>query len=345
MYLNGWVAIFQFAVAIPLMLPSAGMIGLSADQIIPNLIGGYNCYMGVNTILEGNEQGIAPDDCAMSPLFVNSYLIFNVVYNLLIIVILKHGSANIMWMASTVIVPLSNVAFSMKWMPHHKPMQISDILGLVIIMTGLIIYRFFGTLQSMWAEWTGKLSKEQIQQKKLEKIIGAKIERKQTKFIGFNQIEALNTIVDSRTQEEQVKVLYRSPASIRGLLLQKLGIPASPLVAARARYGESPQMGERRVSESWDTIKKKNSFRGSPSIPLRGASPVPRGKYNSFNPQYASNSANNSDDDMSRQGRPTMASSLNQSGIASLGIGGGARPQSNLYQTSNDDDEDGVLMV
>ncbi len=44
-------------------------------------------------------------------------------------------------MASTVIVPLSNVAFSLDFMPGHKPLQKMDIVGLFVIMFGLILYR------------------------------------------------------------------------------------------------------------------------------------------------------------------------------------------------------------
>ena len=59
----------------------------------------------------------------MAPLYVNIYLALNIVFNFLIVIILKHGSANILWMASTVIVPLSNVAFSMKFMPGSQPLK------------------------------------------------------------------------------------------------------------------------------------------------------------------------------------------------------------------------------
>ncbi|CAM9445350.1 unnamed protein product, partial [Ectocarpus fasciculatus] len=140
-YLNGWVAIFQTIAAIPLCFPSAYVTGLSMDQIWPNLYEGFLCWFGVNSISEPTGS-LVVDDCAMSPFYVNVYIFFNVVFNVLIIVILKHGSANIMWMASTVIVPLSNVAFSLQFMPNHTTLHASDWIGLVVIMTGLLIYRF-----------------------------------------------------------------------------------------------------------------------------------------------------------------------------------------------------------
>ncbi|RYY82579.1 hypothetical protein EON63_13000 [archaeon] len=40
MYLNGWVAIFQFLLALPLCLPSAYIQHLPISQIIPNIYAG-----------------------------------------------------------------------------------------------------------------------------------------------------------------------------------------------------------------------------------------------------------------------------------------------------------------
>lgn len=95
----------------------------------------------------------------------------------------------------------------------------------------------------------------------------------------MNQIEALNTLVDSRLVVERNKVLYRSPQTIRGSLLAKLGIPPSPLLTLgpKGRYTDIANMSgpgmERRISESWDKIKNKNpSFIKSSPKTIRNAS-------------------------------------------------------------------------
>lgn len=142
-YLNGMVAIFQLIFAIPLCIPSSEIINVPIRNILPNIYGGGLCWMGINTITSATATpGQVADDCSTAPFFVTTYLCFNVVYNILIVVILKHGSANILWMASTVIVPLSNVAFSLNIMPGHKPLKSFDIIGLCVIMVGLVVYRF-----------------------------------------------------------------------------------------------------------------------------------------------------------------------------------------------------------
>ena len=221
-YLNGWVAIFQFLIAIPLCVPSAQVINMSVNEIIPNIVGGAYCWMGVNTITE-NDDMVRADNCSQAPLFVTTYLVFNVVYNILIVVILKHGSANILWMASTAIVPLSNVAFSLNIMPGHQPLKIWDIIGLFVIMFGLVLYRFMNSITSCFS---GKSDEDDALS--TVRAITKKAEAKQSKYVGFNQIEALNSLIDSRVMKERKVAFYRSPQQIRGSLLLRLGIPPSP---------------------------------------------------------------------------------------------------------------------
>eukprot|EP01041_Mallomonas_annulata_P000990 gene990-1938_t len=236
-YLNGWVSVFQSIFAIPLCFPSASIINMPYDQLLPNMYGGMLCWAGINTIT--GEDGLnPPDDCAMGPIFVTTFLCFNVAYNLLIIVVLKHGSANILWMASTVIVPLSNVAFSLKIMPGHRPLHTVDLLGLGVIMFGLVVYRFTAQIRSLIHHLNDKISDEELEAEKEARIIGIKAERKQTNYLGLNQIEALQTLVDSRVTKAQKSQLFRSPQQIRGNLLLRLGIPPSPYVSLgpKGRY-------------------------------------------------------------------------------------------------------------
>jgi hypothetical protein len=253
-YLNGWVAIFQTIASIPLCFPSAWLIGLSNEEIMPNLVHGFRCWFGVNSI-EVATDAMVVDQCDMSPFYVNTYLAFNVVFNVLIIVILKHGSANIMWMASTVIVPLSNVAFSLKFMPNHTTLHWSDWLGLVIIMLGLVIYRFMGAIETLWLSITGKITPEELETQERARKLGRQVEKKQVNFVGINQMEAVETLTDTRISRYQKTNLFRSPAQIRSVYLNRLGIPPSPYVTmipprnkkGGNRSGESPAIPMRVV--------------------------------------------------------------------------------------------------
>ncbi|CAM9563005.1 unnamed protein product, partial [Hapterophycus canaliculatus] len=82
-YLNGWVAVFQFLVCIPLAVPAAlaGDPAVSPLELPKNLWDGWMCYMGYNSVVIGEH----PDNCwPDSPLYVTIYVLVNIGYNLLI---------------------------------------------------------------------------------------------------------------------------------------------------------------------------------------------------------------------------------------------------------------------
>jgi drug/metabolite transporter (DMT)-like permease len=151
-FLNGWIAIFQFLLSIPLTLPS----GYASDPQVPiedqpgNIGDGFKCWIGISTIgrdddKHADDDDFVTDDCYLyAPLYVNIYLAFNIAYNILIILILKYGSANILWLAMTIMVPLGNVAFSLPFMPQSTTLHATDIVGLIVIVGGLLLYRFGG---------------------------------------------------------------------------------------------------------------------------------------------------------------------------------------------------------
>ena len=264
---DGWIAVWQFIFAIPLSIPSAYVINMPLEDILPNMQNGLKCYFGHNSI--GVDENLAPDDCSMSLFYVTTYLGFNLVYNILMIVILKHGSSNILWLASTIIVPLSNIAFSLKIMPGHQPMTMMDNVGLVIIMLGLVIYRFTSKLIELFPS---ALSEEETRAALKAKEILQRTEQEQMKYVGFNQIEGLNALFDNRVMSAQRRYLKKTSGQIRGSLLARLGIPPSPFLEAspagmvrkNSLPGDSPllrspgrppvsgtsRLGPRRFSES-----------------------------------------------------------------------------------------------
>eukprot|EP01031_Cornospumella_fuschlensis_P033119 gene33119-40062_t len=149
-YLNGWVAVFQFAFSLVLAVPSS----LASEPPVPiselpkNMYDGLKCYVGISTLTcDSNDDDCEADDCnPYAPEFVNIYLVFNQFYNLLIILILKYGSANLLYLALTLMVPLGNVAFTLPFMPQSQTLRPTDIVGLVVICAGLGCYRFAAQL-------------------------------------------------------------------------------------------------------------------------------------------------------------------------------------------------------
>ena len=64
----------------------------------------------------------------------------------------RFGSANVLFMASTVMVPMGNLVFSLPFMPGSTPLKDSDIAGLGVILLGLVTYRL-GDKCDVVARW------------------------------------------------------------------------------------------------------------------------------------------------------------------------------------------------
>lgn len=146
MYLNGWIAVFQASFALVLCVPAsmASDPPVSVENLPQNLYDGAKCFVGISTITcdPGDDDCVADDCYPNGPLFVTIYLVFNQLYNLFILLLIKYGSSNLLWMALTLMVPLGNVAFTLPFMPEHEPLRATDIIGLVLICFGLGCYRF-----------------------------------------------------------------------------------------------------------------------------------------------------------------------------------------------------------
>ncbi|KAJ1630840.1 hypothetical protein T492DRAFT_75193 [Pavlovales sp. CCMP2436] len=92
-------------------------------------------------------MGKPVDHCwPVALLYLSAYLIFNQLYNILIILMLKYGSANLLYLAMTLLVPLGNVAFALPFMPNAQPLTVVNLIGLMVIMAGLFAYRFLDKL-------------------------------------------------------------------------------------------------------------------------------------------------------------------------------------------------------
>lgn len=87
-----------------------------------------------------------PDDCKAAPLFVNMYICANLFYNVLIILLIKFGSAVLFYICMSILLPLSSFAFAMPFMPDPVALSKFDIMGLVVLLGGLFVFRFWGMI-------------------------------------------------------------------------------------------------------------------------------------------------------------------------------------------------------
>ena len=216
-YMNGWIAIYQFIICLPLAVPSAWASNLTIAELPANVIDGAKCYIGINSVVEATSS-VPMDDCLESFLFVTIYLCFNLVYNVLLIMILKYGSANILWLAMTIMVPLGNVAFSLDFVPGHMPLKPTDMIGLSVIMLGLIFYRFADKVRMKYVLKRRSISFIQDEDADRAAFHGAR-------YVGVNGIEVM---LEPLINTYRDKSLHKSPYEIRSSYLSRLGFTPSP---------------------------------------------------------------------------------------------------------------------
>merc|ERR1711871_914600 len=131
-------------------------------------------------------------------------------------------------------------------MPGNKPMKSIDFVSLFIVMLGLVVYRFMPTILQAWYSFTGEVDEEmELTNEKAREMV-AKTERKQTNYIGLNQMEALNAVFDTRVMKARDMILLRSPQQIRSSYLVRLGTAPSPLINVSPRTRTTPS-GQRRA--------------------------------------------------------------------------------------------------
>eukprot|EP00535_Pseudo-nitzschia_heimii_P009658 CAMPEP_0197192302 /NCGR_PEP_ID=MMETSP1423-20130617/24853_1 /TAXON_ID=476441 /ORGANISM="Pseudo-nitzschia heimii, Strain UNC1101" /LENGTH=626 /DNA_ID=CAMNT_0042645161 /DNA_START=81 /DNA_END=1962 /DNA_ORIENTATION=+ len=137
--ISGWVSLFQFISGLFLVIPS-GLV--SSPRVHPldlrsNWLDGIGClFAQINAI----DTGCHPDDCAEAALWVHVSLLNSAVYALSMLFVLKYGSCDLMYLGLTLVVPLGHLAFDIN--SSFSELQARDIAGLVILVAGLIMYRF-----------------------------------------------------------------------------------------------------------------------------------------------------------------------------------------------------------
>jgi uncharacterized membrane protein len=137
--ISGWVSLFQFVCGLFLVIPS-GLV--SSPRVHPleigsNWLDGMGClFAKINSV----DSGCHPDDCSKAALWVHVSLVNSAVYVLSMLFVLKYGSCDLMYLGLTLVVPLGHLAFDIH--NSFSELRAYDIAGLVILVAGLVLYRF-----------------------------------------------------------------------------------------------------------------------------------------------------------------------------------------------------------
>jgi len=160
-WLQAWDNLFFFFIM---------LLSLPLSLVVPPLltaqgfVDGAKCLIGINSIfvnsttnatlyydinyqskyLIGNTSKITPDDCNLAYVNMIFYLFVNLGYNIFGLLVVKHGSATLMMIANTVRLPLVNLAFAIHFImgKQTQSLNIYDIASLLIIIFGLLVFRF-----------------------------------------------------------------------------------------------------------------------------------------------------------------------------------------------------------
>jgi len=147
-YLQFWDVFYQSLIGTclfwvnPLLPPPANISWKDMPSAITN---GAICLSGKNVITTncGYDVNHPCDDCYHAWLILGIYMSINVIYNVFILLVIKHGSATVLSIAQTIRLPLTSMAFSQRWIMGNQvePFSQFSLYGLFIILSGLTAYR------------------------------------------------------------------------------------------------------------------------------------------------------------------------------------------------------------
>ncbi|GAM26393.1 hypothetical protein SAMD00019534_095680 [Acytostelium subglobosum LB1] len=162
-YLQFWDNTFQgitgtFLFPINDILPPPATVKFS--QVIPSLRDGAYCLSGINSITNITNPGCAfdppahsipCDNCHNAYIIIMCYMAINIIYNVFILLVIKHAGATVYSIANTLRLPIANIVFSLRFIVPESIYQAFSMYtlgGLIVILTGLIMYRVGSVLKS-----------------------------------------------------------------------------------------------------------------------------------------------------------------------------------------------------
>ena len=154
-YLQSWVSLWQSLfgfLLIPLnTLHFLGPQAVRWDQLWSSFVDGGWCLLGYNIIRPPHctshhiPDSSMPtcDDCQGAWLPIALYIAFNLLFNVFTVLLIKYGSATLMFIIMTLRLPLVQMAFSIKAL-NDPPDSFgwAGGLGLAVILAGLVAYRW-----------------------------------------------------------------------------------------------------------------------------------------------------------------------------------------------------------
>ena len=154
-YLQAWVSLWQslfgFAL-IPLnTLKFLGPQAVAWDKLWSSFVDGGWCLLGYNVLVPPHctnhhipDSALPPcDDCEGAWIPIVAYIVFNLLFNVYTVLLIKYGSATLMFIIMTLRLPMIQWAFSVRAF-NDPPDSFGWAagMGLAAILLGLVVYRW-----------------------------------------------------------------------------------------------------------------------------------------------------------------------------------------------------------
>jgi len=152
-YFQFWDVFYQsligtFLFPFNTLLPHRSSAYIQWKEMPIDMKNGAVCLSGTNVKTPYNSDCGTPsfpcDACYHAWLTLMIYMSVNVIYNVFILLVIKHGSATVLSVAQTVRLPLASIAFSQTWImgkEQTEPFSSYTLYGLFIILAGLTSFR------------------------------------------------------------------------------------------------------------------------------------------------------------------------------------------------------------
>jgi len=158
-FLQFWVSVFQLLCNFLAMPVYA--LGILGSQQVPlaempsQVYGGMRCLLSFDDSSASTCGGPGErpcDDCGGAWLAVGGFISSNLLYNISMMLVIKHGSAALSFLVGTLRLPLTALAFSSPLIMgcHAVSLAISDVVSLIVIVLGLFLYQVGGWLKRRW---------------------------------------------------------------------------------------------------------------------------------------------------------------------------------------------------
>eukprot|EP01090_Pellita_catalonica_P005832 TRINITY_DN16053_c0_g1_i1.p2 TRINITY_DN16053_c0_g1~~TRINITY_DN16053_c0_g1_i1.p2 ORF type:complete len:265 (-),score=39.75 TRINITY_DN16053_c0_g1_i1:828-1622(-) len=154
-----WQLIFS-ALYFPLVI-APGFGAVPAEKLGLYVKNGAGCMIGHTPVAEYENH---KDDCFGMPWPTLMYVVINLAFNISSLLLVKKGGVVLAFVSGGVALPLQNLAFIFSYpLLKGEGFEFWDIIALVIVLGGLIGYRYFSILQ----ERSRKKRESSLEQKSL----------------------------------------------------------------------------------------------------------------------------------------------------------------------------------